>query len=221
MISCLCVTHERPEFMPWVEHQFRKQSATFRVDGELIIIDSSEKPWVPQSDDVIVIPSKHRGIAEKRTEALSWSSGDIITWFDDDDWQSPTKLGCAWLFSKRVRYDAVGSSHAEMYSCVQGLSSKYESRYEPLIFNSALYRKSAVPETFDASRITGEDTDWQMRFFARHPNFITLGEPMHAWLCHGKNITNKANSRFFDRQSKVPFDAWELDFLKRMQEGKL
>ena len=220
MISCLCVTHERPEFMPWVEHQFRKQRL-FDGGAELIIVDSSEKPWVPQSDDVIVIPSKHRGIAEKRTEAVTWSSGNIIAWFDDDDWQSPTKLALGRWITHSGDFDAVGCAHAEMYSCVQELSSKYESRYEPLIFNSALYRKSAVPKEFDASRITGEDTDWQMRFFARHPNFITLGAPMHAWLCHGKNITNKANSRFFDRQSKVPFDTWELNFLKRMQEGKL
>ena len=217
MISCLCVTHERPEFMPWLEHQFWKQVGSC-IDKELIIIDSSAVPYVGLGADVRVI---HRpdlpGISAKRTLALKITRDEFITWFDDDDWQHPYKLkGALNLFRDISNIDAVGSRTALMYSTLTGKCSYYESRYEPIIFNSAVYRKSEVPPTFNESLVTGEDTDWQMRFFETKPNFITLGEPQHAWLCHTKNVTNKSSSKFFERANTIPFDDWEREFLAKL-----
>lgn len=213
MISCLCVTHERPEFMPWVEHQFEKQ--TENQEAELIIVDSSQVPWVSESSAVFHV--KESGISEKRTIALSLASGDAITWFDDDDWQHPEKLGQGAALSWRTRFEAIGARHAYMYSCATGRAALYESTYEPIIFNSAVYRKSSVPKSFDPNKITGEDTDWHERWLRTRPSYVTLGQPMHAWLCHTRNITNKSSSRFFELGSPIPFDAWELDFIADMK----
>jgi hypothetical protein len=212
MISCLCVTHERHEFLPWVEHQFLKQRAS---SDELIIVDSSERPWVSAVASVVHVPGV-QGIAEKRTIALEYGRQPLISWFDDDDWQHPEKLHKAPYFLERAA--AVGCRHASMYSTLTGKVTHYESRFEPIIFNSAVYRRSAVPPTFDHRKVTAEDTEWQERFFQSRPTFITLGEPMHAWLCHTKNITNKSSSRFFDKPNDIPFDAWELEFLKGLHK---
>jgi hypothetical protein len=210
MISCLCVTHERPEFMPWLEHQFLKNHG-----DDLLIIDSSAVPWVSAVGRVVHAPSLP-GISEKRTLALSLAQSDFVTWFDDDDWQHPYKLENAWRFSDYDDIDAVGSRTALMYSTLTGKCSYYESRYEPIIFNSATYLKSAVPPTFNEALLTGEDTDWHERFFRSHPNFVTLGEPQHAWLCHTRNITNKSSSKFFTQPCTIPFDEWERDFLAKL-----
>lgn len=223
MISCLCVTHERPEFMPWLEHQFLKQFCyPWGVPrpsprAELLIVDSSAVPWVSAIGRVLHARDAP-GISAKREIALRGSVGDFITWFDDDDWQHPYKIttACDILELQGGVGEAVGSRTALMYSTLTGKCSYYESRYEPIIFNSATYLKSAVPPTFNEALVTGEDTDWQLRFYASHPNFVTLGEPQHAWLCHTKNITNKSSSKFFTQPCTIPFDEWERDFLKRL-----
>lgn len=106
-----------------------------------------------------------------------------------------------------------------MYSTVSGQAALYESTYEPIIFNSAVYRKNSVPQNFDLTRITAEDTEWHERWLKTRPSFVTFGEPMHAWLCHGKNVTNRANSRFFELPNPIPFDDWEREFLERLRVG--
>lgn len=198
--------------MPWLEYQFLKQD-TF-AGAELIVVDSSAIPWESAFATVIHVPRWPR-ISAKRNAALEFAHGEYVTWFDDDDWQSPFKLSCIDDL-EASNYGAAGSRMASMYSTLTGKCSNYESRYEPLIFNSAVYLKSAVPPTFNEALVTGEDTDWQLRFFETRPNFVTLGEPQHAWLCHTKNITNKSSSKFFTQPCTIPFDEWERDFLKRL-----
>lgn len=229
MISCLCVTHDRHEFMPWLEHQFFKQhvfEGRFRsnndTQSELLIFDSSPEPWEPTPDSNITVHHcpAWPDISAKRTAALAAAQFPFVTWFDDDDWQSPSKLLRA---ERSIGMDAdmvaVGARSAEMFSTVTGLCRNYESHHEPIIFNSAVYRKSAAPQTFSEHHITGEDTEWHERFFATRPNFITLGEPLHAWLCHTKNITNRANSMFFEKPCSIPFDDWEKKFLQDLCAG--
>ena len=201
--------------MPWVEHQFLKQTA--RKLAKLIIVDSSERPWVSEHPSIGVIHAPGvSGISQKRTMALAAADTDLITWFDDDDWQAPTKL------EKLPPRDmaAIGARHAYMYSVESGKAGLYESNYEPIIFNSGVYHKSSVPKQFDPGKITGEDTEWHERWLATRPSYVTLGEPMHAWLCHSKNITNTSSSRFFELANPIPFDDWELEFLERMRAGK-
>lgn len=220
--------------MPWVEHQFLKQRMPAHVGigtpwpnnspiAELIIVDSSAKPWVSEFARVVHAP-QFPGISEKRTLALSLAR-QIITWFDDDDWQSPQKATYAGRMIDNDEGNlvvvpgdiaAVGARHASMYSCMTGMVGLYESHYEPIIFNSAVYRKSSVPAAFSKHHVVGEDTEWHERWLRSRPTYLTVGQPLHAWLCHGKNITNKANSRFFEQRCDVPFDDWERTYLKAM-----
>lgn len=220
LISCLCVTHDRDEFVPWVVHQFQKQGvAQF---AELVIVHSGMDGNDCYNDELYqVVPSEHGGISPKRTAALVAARAPFITWFDDDDWQSPRKLEMAMDALIENEHSAAGSRHAYMYSVESGRASLYESTYEPIIFNSAVYRKNSVPQNFDSTKITGEDTEWCERWLKMRPSYVTLGEPTHAWLCHGRNIVNKANSRFFQEANPIPFDEWELEFLERMRAGRL
>jgi len=78
--------------MPWLLWCFDRQTWPHR---ELLILDSSERTFVSVRDDVRVmaLPSG-TGVARKRNLALGAARGDLIAWFDDDDWQHPEKL--AW-----------------------------------------------------------------------------------------------------------------------------
>jgi hypothetical protein len=216
VVSCLCVTHDRPEFLPWVVHQFEKQQA--KAFAELVIVESGAGS--PSRDGGRIHHTQFHlaGISAKRQEALTIARAPFITWFDDDDWQAPDKLARC-LGAMQEGNSAAGARHAYMYSIHSGQATTYESTYEPIIFNSAVYRKDSVPPNFDVTKITGEDTDWHERWLKTRPSYVTLAEPTHAWLCHGRNIVNKANSRFFDMPNPVPFDDWELGFLEKMRAG--
>ena len=91
LVSCLCVTEDRPAFLPWLLWNYRKQDYRAR---ELVIVDSSGgPPTVPDDPAVTVVRCPPRtSVARKRNLAVEAASGTLITWFDDDDWQHPRKL---------------------------------------------------------------------------------------------------------------------------------
>lgn len=216
LVSCLCVTHERPEWMPWLLHQFHKQEGLRDVDTELVVIDSSKVPLAADSPSVRVISCDSAAIATKRNVALSAANGSYIAWFDDDDWSSPRRL--ARLLKARDCEDApqiVGTVWGTRYDVVTGRSAPYFSLEEPVIFNSALYSAElARSQRFNARLMTGEDTDWNLRLLQKRPSWSVIGQELHAWMCHGRNVSNRNSSTVFDLPSSIPFDAWEIDFLK-------
>jgi SAM-dependent methyltransferase len=94
LVSCLCVTEGRSAFMPWLLWCFDRQRWSQR---ELVIIDSSLDPYLITDRDNVraVTVSPGTGIAKKRNLALQEAKRELITWFDDDNWQHPDKL--TWL----------------------------------------------------------------------------------------------------------------------------
>ena len=76
LVSCLCVTENRPAFMPWLLWCFDRQTWANR---ELVIIDSSAQPFtVPSRDDIRVIPAPcGTSVGRKRNLALAqdWLRG--------------------------------------------------------------------------------------------------------------------------------------------------
>src|SRR5689334_3695599 len=91
LISCLCVTERRQEFMPWLLWCYDRQSWPRR---ELLILDSSPRPFqVAGQEDVRVITvPEGTNVPHKRNLALRHASGEFVAWFDDDDWQHPDRL---------------------------------------------------------------------------------------------------------------------------------
>jgi len=91
LFSCLCVTEDRPAFMPWLLWNFDKQDYEPR---ELVVVDSSLTPQaLPSRPDLNVVRCPYgTGVAAKRNLALASARGAFLTWFDDDDWQHPGKL---------------------------------------------------------------------------------------------------------------------------------
>lgn len=218
LISCLCVTHERPEWMPWLLHQFEKQQGLGGVDTELIIIDSSKNPLDFESPNIRVLSSDCAGIAGKRNQALSAMNGQAFAWFDDDDWSAPHRLRRLVDATQEHLVQAAGSRTAKRYSVASGKCASYVSTYEPFIFNGALYDKRVALEKFNRSLVTGEDTDWHMCWLRTRPSYTVIGgADLTAWMCHGKNVSGSNSSVMFDEPNTIPFDEWELDFLEMMR----
>ena len=94
-VSILCITKDRPEFLPWLKWDIEKQ--TYDGHREVIVVDSSKesnKAWfayhMPYAR-LIELPN-HYVCGHARQAALDASTGDVIAWFDDDDWHHPDHL---------------------------------------------------------------------------------------------------------------------------------
>lgn len=206
-LACLVCTN-RPEWEPWVAHQIAKQQPYPGVE------------YVP-----IYALSKEDSIAKKRRDLLEWASSEnaqYIAWFDDDDWSPPDRLYTALRYlesdtaKRNLALDAVGSATARFVDArpaeLKDAASVVYRAPEGIVFNGAVFKADLLP-TFDLSLTVGEDTAWLERWFEQNPNYLITGAPMHMWLCHQKNTTNRANERSFDARlprGTITKEEWAL-----------
>jgi glycosyltransferase involved in cell wall biosynthesis len=226
LVSCLCVTEGRSSFMPWLLWCFDRQTWPHR---ELVIIDSSLEPLqMTGRDDVRVISlPPGRRVGSKRNIALQEAHGEIITWFDDDDWQHPHKL--AWLVEalhNGVPY--AGACRGWFVDLVGRRCAPYHGPEGSMVFNSAGFQRVAVlPLRFRDDLVPAEDTHWMREVAARYRCKATLldRDDMFFWLCHDQNLGNLATKRHFPEpldilKKRIGAKAWgdtddALDTLRR------
>jgi len=201
LISCLCVTENRPAFMPWLVWNYDRQTWSNR---ELIIVDSSVVPFASDRPDIRVVPApSDSGVAAKRNLALRTAQGEIITWFDDDDWQHPEKLAllAETLKNKSVVY--AGARDAWFVELATGRCARHRGANHEPVFNSAGFRREAVQSVqFPEKQRKASDTRWMQALQRRFPRQVSLlsHEDLFFWLCHEENLSNPAKKRRFHRQ---------------------
>jgi hypothetical protein len=206
-VACLVCTN-RPDWKHWWLHQVNKQQGASAHD--LLFINSHTGS----------IPAKRNALI---AEAVS-ARAAYGAWFDDDDWSSPDRIRrCVEIMERDPDISAVGNveswfvdSTDREHDTYRGLPRPGATHYhapEGIIFNGAVFRLSAVPHSFNHALTTGEDTEWLGRWLKTKPNYVILGEPLSLWLCHGKNVTNRANTRTFDQRlppGLITEEEWKL-----------
>jgi glycosyltransferase involved in cell wall biosynthesis len=198
LVSCLCVTENRAAFMPWLLWGYDRQRYPCR---ELVIVDSSPLPFAVEGrDDVRVITaSPGMGVAAKRNRALRAAGGDLIAWFDDDDWQHPDRLS---LLVDALGDDAIcaGTRQGWFVDLATRRAAAYRGFKGRIVFNSALFRRAVVAGIeFPESVKSASDTPWMAAIMARYPaGAVTLPrQDLFFWLCHGDNLSNPSRRRTF------------------------
>jgi len=213
LFSCLCVTEDRAAFMPWLLWNFDRQTWLRR---ELVIVDSSSLPFESDLPDVRVITvPPGTGVAAKRNLALKEARGDLISWFDDDDWQHPRKLALlgAALSDGQVVY--AGSNRAWLMELATSRCKLYQGSGRQPIFNSAGFCRSFVDSLrFSEELVKASDTPWIRTLGQRFPGRAVLlqREDLFFWLCHTVNLSNPAARHLFPKDAtalrKAVGDAW-------------
>ena len=204
LVSCLCVTENRPAFMPWLLWCFDRQTWANR---ELVIIDSSAQPFtVPSRDDIRVIPAPcGTSVGRKRNLALAQARGEIITWFDDDDWQHPDKLA-RLVRALNKGAACAGSCRAWFVDLMNNRCMPHRNGMHLIVFNSAGFRKDAAMAVLFSENVRkASDTQWLHTLAARyrtHPVIID-DDSLFFWLCHNSNLSNPARRRQFSKPLKA------------------
>lgn len=178
LVACLTVTN-RPEWGAFCRHQVEKQT---------------------HSPKKHIIVSGAGNIASLRNVALERArdaGAKYVAWFDDDDWSHPERLYWSVANLELGHGVAVGNVRAWFISSVTRRGTLYQAP-EGIVFNGAVFSLRSVPARFDESRQVGEDTDWLDRWQQTAPAYSIVGLPLHAWLCHRRNVTNRIDTRTFE-----------------------
>lgn len=225
LVSCLCVTEDRMAFMPWLLWNFEKQTHARR---ELVVVDSSPLPFDAGARPNVRVVHANPGtsVPAKRNLALEQASGDVIAWFDDDDWQHPERLALL-LDAFDGTPGVAGCRDSWFLDLWADRCAEYKAR-SGVIFNSAAFsRKLALSVRFDPKRRRGSDTVWMQEILRRSPGPVRLTReaPLSLWLCHERNLSNPRHRRRFDHRfeemrRRIDARAWsetdlELDLLRR------
>jgi glycosyltransferase involved in cell wall biosynthesis len=184
LASCLCVTEARPAFMPWLWWNFEKQTHPLR---ELVVVDSSPEPY-PFAEEVRVVRcAPGTSVAAKRNLALTAAAGDLVSWFDDDDWQHPRKVELlADALSSRC--DLAGSRQSWVVD-LASLRCRPTSPKPTVLFNTVgVHRRLWDWARFDEGRVYNTDLQWLAALAPRAFTRI-LPEPLAMLLFHGGNMT--------------------------------
>lgn len=195
LASCLCVTENRHAFIPWLLWNFDRQTWRKR---ELIIVDSSNPPiQVPQRSDVRVIRAPlGTWLGKKRNMALKAAQGEVVAWFDDDDWQHPDRLSSLIPLLRKCASKTgasfIGPSQSYFMDLYSDKIQPYEVR-EYAIFNGSVYYAAMVRDVpFPENVLRTEDTIWISRLLRNHKGATFEGEQptLFMWLSHDANISN-------------------------------
>jgi glycosyltransferase involved in cell wall biosynthesis len=204
LVSCLCVTEDRPEFIPWLLWCYDRQSWPQR---ELVIVDSSVPPlMLPERPDVrIVYVEPGTALGEKRNVALDAATGSAIAWFDDDDWQHPDRL--TWLVEAlqqaRVPAEAThaGPTGAWFVDLFEDRCTEYRGAGFALFNGSLFVRANVEKHRFQPQQRAAEDTLW-LRALAQARGSLAVSQlpPVFFWLCHDSNTSNPRTARRLERK---------------------
>ena len=198
LVSCLCVTGNRHAFLPWLLWNFDKQDWPRK---ELVIIDGSRCPLgaSDRSDIRIIGVNPDLNVAAKRNLAMHHAAGEVITWFDDDDWQHPKKISQLLAVLQRDQVMA-GCRESWFMDLDSRRCRNYRITGKQVIFNSAAFIKKAVMlEAFPENCRKASDTHWMRKLAARYPNRTAILDKklLFFWLSHKHNLSNPSHSRSF------------------------
>lgn len=93
-VSVLCVTFNRQHLIPFIIYQFKKQLYPNYLMELIIYDDSKERIFLNIYDDNIkyIYSNEKKTLGAKRNKLNSIAKGDIIVWFDDDDYYFPDRI---------------------------------------------------------------------------------------------------------------------------------
>lgn len=211
-VSVLCVTFNRQHLIPFIIYQFKKQTYPNNL-MELIIYDDSKDETFPGicGDNNIryVYDNQRRPLGEKRNKLNALAKGDIIVWFDDDDYYFPERI------SKTV--SALNNSTLEIVGCKYTLlyDSTQSKRIFKITHNTTNYTQNNIlaykRQYLKSHKYRDSDTNDEEKFFTDNFSVNTLmmdGIHLCIHIAHKNNTI--AKSRFFRRKNLIKSNFNEL-----------
>ena len=173
------------------------------VNRELIVV-SDDDDW----PEWVTFVRCDSNIPTKRNLAMAVADGDAITWFDDDDWQHPSKLS---IISPHVSIrTTVGCTHSFFYNPLTNLVAAFDGA---MLFNSVGVARYGLP-AFDESQTVGSDTSWLSKLDYRDKHAVD--DLLFFWITHKHNISNPVHRRRPSEKLDYQLDGETWQQLKKL-----
>lgn len=194
LVSCLCVTEDREAFIPWLLWNYDKQDWP---NKELIIVDSSAEPLsLSGRSDINIVYTKHRStLGYKRNIALEYARGKKIAWFDDDDWQHPTRL--TQLINNSTDNDVyIGPRCSYFVDFLDNNCKKIKQETKPF-FNGTLFSSDYIKSIGFKSWLHGVEAAVLMNDINTDVGKM-VDQVLFFWLSHPTNVENPRGKWLMD-----------------------
>ena len=109
LISCLCVTKNKPEFFSQAIDDFKKQTYT---DKELVLVTDEKNPYLCDlqkytCDNIRVVTAPHASpIGKLRAISVENAKGEYVATWDDDDTHHKDRLFAQHHYIKKRNAEA-------------------------------------------------------------------------------------------------------------------
>lgn len=209
LISCVCITHHRPQLLERAINSFHSQSYP---NKELVILYESDDSLTheflsrQESDEIKIIkvenaPDIHLGAL--RNWAIKEASGEYICQWDDDDWYHPARLQYQYKLLQENNYQACVLGHFLIFD--SHASNAYLSCYRSWE-GSLLCKKELATENPYSNIKRGEDTP--LINTLREQNLLFTDRsitPLYHYVYHGNNTWDYNHfSGFFPFSKPLP-----------------
>ena len=240
-VSCLMITEGRPEFAEWALWNYWKQTY---IDKDLVIVHGPDdhelltlaRRKIPKHQLTLHEATAGARVPVKRNIALRLAKGQIVTWFDDDDWSSHERLDrTVWAYRKAQDHRP-DIRLMEVLDKIAYLHLPSRVAYKRLFgsWQYAIYdRQTAQSVQFEEWRKRGSDSHWYTalaskiageecgrRASVKNPDIHGIAhyecQGMGFAISHGKNVCNQ-----LDRICRMRHEAGELsqaDYITNDQE---
>lgn len=210
-VSVCCVTN-RPEFRDWLMWNYEKQ---FLSDGRTVLEHARAGHNSDESELIIV--NNPKTIADGRNAALQRARGDVVTFFDDDDWQYPDRLQIA----SKATDNCVGSRNALMVDVYTGGFIKRRAGWI-LHFNS-FAAPTRIARQIQFEDGAGEDVKWtgevQRACDAEFQiDALDTTINLHWWMCHERNTVNTRDRYRFEQSDEFHIDGPTIEALEALRQ---
>ena len=222
-VSVLCVTFNRQHLIPFIIYQFKKQSYPNDL-MELIIYDDSEDRVFPNiHDDNIkyIYSNERKTLGAKRNKLNSIAKGDIIVWFDDDDYYFPDRIKDTVSLLNNSKELLVGCTYTLLYDSFKtGRIFKINHKSNYTQNNILAYKK----EYLQSHRYEDSDNCNEEKYFtndfSEHPVMME-GKSLCIHIAHRYNTVSKTRVLVKKNLTKLNFksivcDKYVLDTINNM-----
>ena len=228
-VSIIIPTHNRPHLLPFAIESVRASG----VDVEVIVVDDASQDKTAEvcqaiKDIKYIRLDQNHGVAGARNFGLVASTGEFITFLDDDDLRIPGSLTtqvkmlaadkkAAVVYGQAECWDQDGEKPSLIYprSCLEGdvFWNLLERNFIPC--GSALFRRSCLRRVglLESSLSGIDDWDLWIRLAELYP-FRSLKEPVLKWTrsnpasqqgsSNAATMVEKSTLQFKKRWVKLP-----------------
>ena len=115
-VSVLCVTYNRQHLIPFIIHQFKNQTYPNHLMELIIYDDSDNEIFIDNFENIrYIYDSERKPLGKKRNILNSLANGDIIIWFDDDDYYFPDRISKTVMKLINSPLEIVGCNYTLIY----------------------------------------------------------------------------------------------------------